>query len=120
VVALLAASVGFGVLASQGVLGVDASSLDIVAPARGAVSEQAAAAADDSAFSVQIEPEIAAAVEADPMAATRVVPTPAPEAPVAIILPPPPTVRTGTVAGPSIPWSGPTGYVDGRTTAAAG
>jgi murein DD-endopeptidase MepM/ murein hydrolase activator NlpD len=112
VVALLAASVSFGVLASQGVLAVGGTALEVVAPARGAVSEQAAAA-EDSAFSVEIEPEVVAAVEADPMAAVRVVPTPAPEAPVAIILPPPPTVRTGSPVGPSIPWSGPTGYVDG-------
>jgi len=112
VVALLAGSVSFGVLASQGLISLDGTSLQVVAPARGAVSEQTAAA-QDGTFSVELEPEVVGAVESDPMAEVRVAPTPPPEAPVAIILPPPPTVRTGTTSGPSIPWSGPTGYVDG-------
>ena len=46
------------------------------------------------------------------MAETRTLPTPPPEVPVAIILPPPPPSASGSV-GASIPWSGPTGYVDG-------
>lgn len=114
VVALLTGSVSFGVLASQGIIALDATSFEVVAPARGAVSEQAAAAQDGS-FTVELEPEVVGAVESDPMAETRVLPTPAPEAPVAIILPPPPpTVRSsGSPAGTSYPWSGPTGYVEG-------
>ena len=54
---MLAGSAGFGVLASQGLIALDGTSLRVVAPARGAISEQTAAA-QDGTFSVEIEPEI--------------------------------------------------------------
>ncbi len=112
VVALVVGSVSVGVLTAQGVINIDGTILEVVAPARGAVSEHTAAV-EDGPITIEVEPETpVTAVEGDVMAETRTLPTPPPEVPVAIILPAPPPVRSGSV-GPSIPWSGPTGYVAG-------
>lgn len=112
VVALVVGSVSVGVLTARGIISIDGTGLQFVAPARGAISEQTAAA-QDGPVTIEIEPETpVTAVEGDVMAEIRTLPTPAPEVPVAIILPAPPPVRTGSV-GPSLPSAGPTGYVDG-------
>lgn len=112
VVVLVAGSATVGVLSAQGVLTFDESSIRVVTPARGAVSEQVAAAQDglseNGEFSIDLQPP----TPGDPMEGTRVVPTPAPAPVAAIPLPVPPPVRSGSV-GTSLPWSGPTGYVDG-------
>jgi murein DD-endopeptidase MepM/ murein hydrolase activator NlpD len=107
VVALVAASVGVGVLSAQGLL--NASSLRPVASVLGAVSEQAAAE-QDPGFSIDIQPTTDH--EGDVMDGARAIPTPMPAPVAAIPLPAPPPVRTGTV-GASLPWAGSTGYVDG-------
>jgi murein DD-endopeptidase MepM/ murein hydrolase activator NlpD len=117
VVALVAGSASIGVLAAQGLIGQDASALQVVPPAFGAVSE-VAAAANDEQVAIEIEPEAGVAtggsdVEADAMIEERSAYTPPPEVPTAIILPaPPPPVRTGSV-GPRLPVAGPTGFVNG-------
>lgn len=115
VVALVAGSASIGVLAAQGLIGQDATAIQVVAPVQGAVSE-AAAAARDEVVSIEIEPEVSSAAvdtEADAMIQERSAYTPPPEVPTAIILPaPPPPVRTGSV-GPRLPFAGPVGYIDG-------
>ena len=114
VVALVAGSVSLGVLAAQGIIGLDNTAIRVVSPALGAVSERAAAAQDEL-VAIEIEPEVGFEVEAEAevMQEERASATPPPEVPLAIILPPPPPpVRTGGV-GPSLPYAGPTGYVDG-------
>jgi murein DD-endopeptidase MepM/ murein hydrolase activator NlpD len=111
VIALVAGSVSVGVLTAQGIISLDPTALRVVAPVAGAVSEQAAAAQDDP-VAIELEPEVD--VEAEVMTEERLAATPPPEVPTAIILPPPPPpVRTGGAVGATIPWSGPTGYVDG-------
>jgi murein DD-endopeptidase MepM/ murein hydrolase activator NlpD len=117
VVALVVGSVSVGVLTARGIISINGTGFQIVAPARGAISEQTAAV-QDTPVTIEIEPETpvtpvtAEAADGDLMAETRTLPTPAPEVPVAIILPAPPPVRSGAV-GPSLPSAGPTGYVDG-------
>ena len=56
VVALVAGSASIGVLAAQGLIGQDASAMQVIAPALGAVSE-AAAAAKDEPVAIELEPE---------------------------------------------------------------
>jgi murein DD-endopeptidase MepM/ murein hydrolase activator NlpD len=118
VVALVAGCVSVGVLSAQGVIAVDGTSIRLVAPAQAAVSEQTAQALDES-FTASIEPEIRVEdpveAEDEAMVEARAQATPPPDMPVAIILPPPPApVRSSAGAvGPSIPWAGATGYVDG-------
>jgi len=107
VVVLVAGSATLGALSAQGALNLDGATIRVVTPALGAVSEQMAAA-QDTEFSFELQPSAAG----DPMEGTRVVPTPAPAPVAAIPLPVPPPVRSGSV-GTSLPWSGPTGYVEG-------
>ena len=110
VVVLVAGSATLGALSAQGVLTLDGASIQVVAPARGAVSEQLAAA-EDGAISINLQPS----AEGEPMEGIRVMPTPEPAPVAAIPLPAPPPVRSGSV-GTSLPWAGPTGYVDGDGT----
>lgn len=107
VVALVAGSALLGVLSAEGVLVVDGTSIRVVAPARGAVSEQVAAV-QDGEISIELQPP----TEGAALDGTHAVPTPAPEPVAAIPLPAPPPVRSGSV-GTSLPWAGPTGYVEG-------
>jgi len=107
VVALVAGSASLGVLGARGVLTLDGTAIQVVAPARGAVSEQMAAV-QDGEITIDLQPP----TEGDVMDGTRAVPTPAPAPVAAIPLPAPPPVRSGPV-GTSLPWSGPTGYVEG-------
>jgi hypothetical protein len=118
VVALVAGCVSVGVLSAQGLITVDGTAIEVVGPARGAVSEQTAAVLDDG-FTATLEPEVptedpVGTVEDEAMIDARAEATPPPEMPVAIILPPPPApVRAAGAVGPSLGWSGATGYVDG-------
>ncbi|MGH2463043.1 MAG: M23 family metallopeptidase [Candidatus Limnocylindria bacterium] len=107
VVVLLAGSATVGALSAQGALTVDGPTIRVIAPARGAVSEQLAAA-QDGEISIELVPSEAG----EPMTEIRVMPTPAPAPVAAIPLPAPPPVRSGSV-GTSLPWAGPTGYIDG-------
>ena len=107
VVALVAGSVTLGVLTAQGVVSLDGTSIRIVPSAWGAVSEQTAAL-QDGEITINLSPP----TEGDVMDSSRSVPTPAPAPVAAIPLPAPPPVRSGSV-GASLPWEGPTGYVDG-------
>jgi murein DD-endopeptidase MepM/ murein hydrolase activator NlpD len=113
VVVLVVGSATLGALSAQGVLTFDQSSIRVVSPARGAVSEQVAAAQDGVVTEDgEIKINLAPPTPGDPMEGTRVVPTPEPAPVAAIILPLPPPVRSGSV-GTSLPWAGPTGYVEG-------
>lgn len=111
VVVLVAGSATLGALSAQGALNLDGSTIRVVAPARGAVSEQMAAT-QDGEIVIDLQPPSVAAGAADTMDSTRVLVTPAPQPVAAIPLPAPPPVRSGSV-GTSLPWAGPTGYVDG-------
>jgi murein DD-endopeptidase MepM/ murein hydrolase activator NlpD len=114
VVGLVVGSVMVGVLTAQGVLALDETGIRVVTTARGAVSEQVAAAADEQvAFELTPSPEGAVMDGSDAMDELRVEPTPPPAPVAAIPLPAPPPVRSGSIATPSLPWAGPTGYVDG-------
>jgi murein DD-endopeptidase MepM/ murein hydrolase activator NlpD len=115
VVVLVVGSATVGALSAQGVLTFDESSIRVVTPARGAVSEQVAAAQDGVTQDGEINITLQPPTPGDPMEGTRVVPTPAPPPVTAITLPAPPPVRSGSV-GTSLPWSGPTGYVEGDGT----
>jgi murein DD-endopeptidase MepM/ murein hydrolase activator NlpD len=110
VVVLVAGSATLGALSAQGALNPDGSAIRVVAPARGAVSEQMAAI-QDGEITIDLQPP-SGAEATGAMDATRVLSTPAPEPVAAIPLPAPPPVRSGAV-GTSLPWAGPTGYVDG-------
>jgi murein DD-endopeptidase MepM/ murein hydrolase activator NlpD len=117
VVALVAGSASIGVLAAQGLLGQEGTTLQAVMPVPDRFAPEAAAAAEDEAVAIELElePEVGAAsdVEAGAMLEERASYTPPPEVPTAIILPPPPApVRTGAV-GPRLPFAGPVGYIDG-------
>jgi hypothetical protein len=113
VVVLVVGSASVGALSAQGVLTFDENAIRVVNPARGAVSEQVAAAQDGVVTqNGEITINIAPPTPGDPMEGTRVVPTPEPAPVTAIALPVPPPVRSGAV-GTSLPWAGPTGYVEG-------
>ena len=110
VVVLVAGSATLGALSAQGALTLDGTTIRVVAPARGAISEQMAAIRDGE-ITIELQPpDGAEATEVTD--GTRVLSTPAPEPVAAIPLPAPPPVRSGSV-GTSLPWAGPTGYVDG-------
>jgi murein DD-endopeptidase MepM/ murein hydrolase activator NlpD len=113
VVVLVAGSATLGALSAQGALNPDGSAIRVVAPARGAVSEQMAAI-QDGEITIDLQPPSGAEATGamDATDGTRVLSTPAPEPVAAIPLPAPPPVRSGAV-GTSLPWAGPTGYVDG-------
>ena len=116
VVVLVAGSATLGALSAQGALTLDGTTIRVVAPARGAVSEQMAAA-QNGEITIDLRPPSGADATSatgamDAMDGTRVLATPAPEPVAAIPLPAPPPVRSGSV-GTSLPWAGPTGYVDG-------
>jgi murein DD-endopeptidase MepM/ murein hydrolase activator NlpD len=110
VVVLVAGSATLGALSAQGALTPDLTTMRVVAPARGAVSEQMAAI-QDGQITIDLQPP-SGAEATDVTDGTRVLSTPAPEPVAAIPLPVPPPVRSGAV-GTSLPWAGPTGYVDG-------
>jgi len=110
VVVLVVGSGTLGALSAQGALTLDGTTIRVVAPARGAVSEQMAAI-QDGQITIELQPQSGAEV-VDVTDGTRVLSTPAPEPVAAIPLPAPPPVRSGSV-GTSMPWAGPTGYVDG-------
>lgn len=116
VVVLVVGSGTLGALSAQGALILDGTTIRVVAPARGAVSEQMAAA-QNGEITIELQPHSGADATSatgamDAMDGTRVLSTPAPEPVAAIPLPAPPPVRSGSV-GTSLPWAGPTGYVDG-------
>ena len=116
VVVLVVGSGTLGALSAQGALILDGTTIRVVAPARGAVSEQMAAA-QNGEITIELQPHSGADATSatgamDAMDGTRVLSTPAPEPVAAIPLPAPPPVRSGAV-GTSLPWAGPTGYVDG-------
>jgi murein DD-endopeptidase MepM/ murein hydrolase activator NlpD len=111
VVVLVAGSATLGALSAEGALNLDGSTIRVVAPARGAVSERMAAT-QDGEITIDLQPPSIAAGAPDTMDGTRVLVTPAPQPVAAIPLPAPPPVRSGSV-GTSLPWAGPTGYVDG-------
>lgn len=110
VVVLVVGSGTLGALSAQGALTPDLTTIRVVASARGAVSEQMAAV-QDGQITIEIQPP-SGADAVDVTDGTRVLSTPAPEPVAAIPLPAPPPVRSGS-AGTSLPWAGPTGYVDG-------
>lgn len=110
VVVLVAGSATLGALSAQGALTLDRTTIRVVAPARGAVSEQMAAI-QDGEITIELQPPTGAEA-VDVTDGTHVLSTPAPEPVAAIPLPAPPPVRSGSV-GTSLPWAGPTGYVDG-------
>jgi murein DD-endopeptidase MepM/ murein hydrolase activator NlpD len=116
VVALVAGSASIGVLAAQGLIGQDGTTLQAVMPVPDRFAPEAAAAEDEmTAIQLELEPEVGAGseVEAGAMLEERAAYTPPPEVPTAIILPaPPPPVRTGSV-GPRLPFAGPVGYIAG-------
>jgi len=111
VVVLVVGSATLGALSAQGALNLDASTIRAVGSARGAVSEQMAAI-QDGEITIDLQPPSGAAGAPDTTDSTRVLSTPAPQPVAAIPLPAPPPVRSGSV-GTSLPWAGPTGYVDG-------
>jgi murein DD-endopeptidase MepM/ murein hydrolase activator NlpD len=111
VVVLVAGSATLGALSAQGALTLDGSTIRVVAPARGAVAEQMAAI-QDGEITIDLQPPSGTEGAPDAMDGTRVLVTPAPQPVAAIPLPAPPPVRSGAV-GTSLPWAGPTGYVDG-------
>ncbi|MGH2483797.1 MAG: M23 family metallopeptidase [Candidatus Limnocylindria bacterium] len=111
VVVLVVGSATLGALSAQGALNLDGSTIRVVAPARGAVSEQMAAI-EDGEITIDLQPPSVAAGAPDTTDSTRVLSTPAPQPVAAIPLPAPPPVRSGAV-GTSLPWAGPTGYVEG-------
>jgi murein DD-endopeptidase MepM/ murein hydrolase activator NlpD len=113
VVVLVAGSATLGALSAQGALNLDGSAIRVVASARGAVSERMAAM-QDGEITIDLQPPSGAEATGamDATDGTRVLSTPAPAPVAAIPLPAPPPVRSGAV-GTSLPWAGPTGYVDG-------
>jgi murein DD-endopeptidase MepM/ murein hydrolase activator NlpD len=113
VVVLVVGSATLGALSAQGALNPDGSAIRVVAPARGAVSEHRAAI-QDGEITIDLQPPSGeeATGAMDVTDGSRVLSTPAPEPVAAIPLPAPPPVRSGAV-GTSLPWAGPTGYVDG-------
>jgi len=107
VVSLMVGSVAVGVVGAQGVFADDGQFL-APAPVQAAVSEQVAAAQGG-----EVVLEVGAPVgEGDTMAGVHAIPMPPPDPVAAIPLPAPPPVRSSSY-GPSLPWAGPTGYVDG-------
>lgn len=107
VVSLVVGSAALGALTAQGVISLDGTEVRVVAPARGAISEEVAAV-QEGEITFDLQPP----TEGGVLGGTYVVPTPRPDPVAAIPLPAPPPVRSGT-AGTSLPWAGPTGYVDG-------
>jgi murein DD-endopeptidase MepM/ murein hydrolase activator NlpD len=111
VVVLVVGSGTLGALSAEGALTLDGSAIRVVTPARGAVSERMAAI-QDGEITIDLQPPSGTEGAPDAMDGTRVLVTPAPQPVAAIPLPAPPPVRSGAV-GTSLPWAGPTGYVDG-------
>lgn len=112
VVSLMVGSVAVGVVGAKGALADDGSLL-AVAPVQAAVNEQVAAVEGGEVVLEVGGSTGDSAAESDGMDGLYVVPTPPPDPVAAIPLPAPPPVRTGGSYNPSLPWSGPTGYVDG-------
>jgi murein DD-endopeptidase MepM/ murein hydrolase activator NlpD len=108
VLSLVVGSALLGVLSAQGVLVFDESAIRVVSPARAGVSEEVAAAQD-----AEIVFELQPPTEGEALDGLHAVPTPGPDPVAAIPLPAPPPVRSGATAGTSLPWAGPTGYIDG-------
>jgi murein DD-endopeptidase MepM/ murein hydrolase activator NlpD len=107
VLSLVVGSAMLGVLGAQGMLDFDGSALRVVTSARAGISEEVAAAqAGEITFELQPPTEGSA------LDGTYAIPTPGPDPVAAIPLPAPPPVRSGTT-GTSLPWAGPTGYIDG-------